>query len=350
MNKTLLQYLLRRTITPFLFSLFISTLLLALLSFVKYSDIFISIHLSLWDMIKVILLLIPLSLEFSIPLSMMISLLYVVYTMSVNNEILALELNGINRFEVIKPFLLLSIVAFLINIFSSIFVFPATIYRMKDIAIKYVRLELVDSLKDNRINDDIPDIMIFFRDRDRDGNFKDLYLFQKNINSSRMLVYAREAEITADKGRLAIDMSINNGRIIDISKSGLRDVMYKSGAISIDGADLIEKRVKNIRGIYGNVPGRGREMEIWDAIYLSLASIWIAILIVLIFVSRIYNAGYTEYILFLISVGVYYIGFKVYHTIVENGLMNVPVGCIFVLSFFILLIILFKRLLIIRWL
>lgn len=349
MNSILIQYYLRRATYSFIFSFLISTILLVLLSFVKYSDIFISTRISSVDILRIILLLFPVSMEFSVPLSMMVSLLYIVYVMNINNEILALELVGVSRFEISAPFIFLSLVAFAVNMLLSIFVFPITIQEMKEVAVKYVRVELIDSLSGNRINDEIPDTMIFFKSKNADRHFRNLYLFQKKIGDGNMLVFAKDADISPDNEKLSIDIRLENGRIMDTNKGMMRDIIYKSGTLKIDGADLIEKRVKNIRGIYGNVPNRDRDMSVFDAIYLSLINIWIAAMIILIFLNRVHSAGYLRYLLFLIFVAIYYVGFKSYHTIVENGFMSVASGCVSVIMLLVLCVIILNRLVINRW-
>ncbi|MGB9599743.1 MAG: LptF/LptG family permease, partial [Myxococcota bacterium] len=92
--RTLFGYIFQRAaISFFLFLMIISTILL-LVSFIQYADIFLIANISSGDILKIILLMFPLSFEFAIPLSVVASLMYVFYVMEVKNEVLAIELTG----------------------------------------------------------------------------------------------------------------------------------------------------------------------------------------------------------------------------------------------------------------
>lgn len=335
-------YVLKRVFLIFLFFLLILSVVLLFISFVQYSDIFITSGITLRSLIGVFLSMLPLSLEFAIPLSTMASLLYVVYVMIVKNEILAIELSGMERFILLKLFLIFSISVSVFNMVLSLFVFPVSIARIKEQAVDFARNGLVNSLAANRVNDDIPETMIFFRKKDDGGRLSKLFLFQEKESGVHSLIYADRAETEFLPAGLSLHLKVEDGRIIDREGEDLRLIDYVTGRVIIDIAEIIEKRIKHIRGMSVSAAKNDRMFYIWDSLYLSLINVWIAVVIILVFISNRVEISFARYILFFLLVGIFYIGFRGYHSLSENGIMAPHMSCLFTLIVMILLLMIMK--------
>ncbi len=346
MNSSLLNplfsYIFKRIFLSFLFFLLILSVLLLFIFFVQYSDIFITTQITLNNLIIIIVRMFPLSLEFAIPLAVISSLLYVIYIMIIKNEILAIELCGISRTVIVAPFLVFAVSVFIVNLILSIFVFPYSIVGIKEKAIEFARDGLVNSMVESRINDDIPDTMLYFNKRAEDGRLMGLFLFQKRDTKEHMCIFAEAAKPEVGLNGLSLNLRLEKGKIVDKQGEYLRLIDYKTGELSIDIAELVEKKIKHIRGISTANISNNKYFHICDSIYLALVNVWIALVVISVFVGRRSEITFFKYILFFIFVGFFYVGFRVYHFLSENEVMGPVSACLSIVLIVTLLFILIK--------
>ncbi len=340
-SNTLFIYVLKKTILSFSLFIVLISSVLVFISFIQYADIFITTGISFSNILMVVFLLFPLSLEFALPLSLIATLMYVFYVMGVKNEILAIELTGLSRFKLAYPFVFFAFIAFIVNLLLSFIVFPQALRYIKVMAIEFVGTNIRDSFTPNRINDDIPDTVIFFREKENNDRYKGLYIFQKNGDSSNIFVFAKYADIEFGKDGYFIDVKMESGRIVDTTNS-LRQITFNKGNLTIDISDLIEKKVKNIRGFYGTAANNNPYVGMFDGLYLSLVNIWIAVLMVIIFLNQSQVSIFLRYLIFFLLVGFYYVGFRIYHYISESSFMEVWESFISVILVMILFLFIFS--------
>lgn len=342
LSNTLFIYVLKKTVLSFSLFIVLISSVLVFISFIQYADIFITTGISSKNILMVILLLFPLSLEFALPLSLIATLMYVFYVMGVKNEILAIELTGLSRFRLAYPFVFFAFFAFIMNLFLSFIVFPNALGYIKTMAIEFVGTNIRDSFVPNRINDDIPDTVIFFREKENNDRYRGLFIFQKNRDGNNILVFAKYADIKFGKDGYFIDVKMESGRIVDTTNS-LRQITFNKGNLTIDISGIIEKKVKNIRGFYGTPANNNPSAGMFDGLYLSLVNIWIAVLMVIIFLNKSRMSIFLRYLIFFSFTGFYYVGFRTYHYICESGFMEVWKSFISVILVMILFLLIFNR-------
>lgn len=117
--KILRTYALRELVIPFFLSLLFFTFIFLVGSLVKLADLLINKGVSLVDILKILVLLIPKLLSFTLPTSALTAILLVFGGFAQNNEITAMKASGINLFTVMLPVLLLSFFLSLISLFLN---------------------------------------------------------------------------------------------------------------------------------------------------------------------------------------------------------------------------------------
>lgn len=345
--ETLFNYIFKRVITSFLLFLIITSTILVLVSFIQYADIFITTNISFLDIIKVLLLMFPLSIEFALPLSVIASLMYLIYVMEVNNEILALELTGFSRYILSYPILIFAILIFLLNLIFSLVIFPLSITNIKKQAMTYAGNNIKDALIENKINDDIPDTMIYFKSRDNNDKYQNLYVFQRGDNNNNLIIYSKESRLDFGK-ELSIEIDMNNGKIIDIDNGLMRNILFEQGRLNIDMVNIIEKKVKNIRGFYGGNTLKDKTFYLFDGIYLSFVNIWVCLIGIIIFMNKSNLSKFFKYVIFLMFIGLYYVGFRGYHSLYEGGFLKIAESFFSVLLLMSLFLIFLRRIFMIK--
>lgn len=99
-------YILKELIRPFLLSLVFFTSVFFVGNLVKMADLLINKGVNLWDILKILLLLIPGLATFIVPTSALAAILLVFGGLAQNNEMTAIKASGMNPFSVMLPVLL----------------------------------------------------------------------------------------------------------------------------------------------------------------------------------------------------------------------------------------------------
>lgn len=106
--RILRLYALRQLVSPFFLSLLFFTFVFIVGNLVKLAELLVNKGVSLWDIVHILLLLIPKLLTFTLPTSALTAILLVFGGFAQNNEITAMKASGINLFSVMLPVLLVS--------------------------------------------------------------------------------------------------------------------------------------------------------------------------------------------------------------------------------------------------
>lgn len=117
--RILRRYVLGELVTPFLLSLLFFTIIFLVGSLVKLADLLVNKGVGLFDLLKILILLIPKLLSFTLPTSALTAILLVFGGFAQNNEITAMKASGVNLFSVMLPVLLVSFLLSLASLFTN---------------------------------------------------------------------------------------------------------------------------------------------------------------------------------------------------------------------------------------
>lgn len=117
--KILRKYALSELLTPFLLSILFFTFIFLVGSLVKLADLLVNKGVGFFDIIKILFLLIPKLLSFTLPTSALTAILLVFGGFAQNNEVTAMKASGVNPFSVMLPVLLVSFLLSLVSLFLN---------------------------------------------------------------------------------------------------------------------------------------------------------------------------------------------------------------------------------------
>lgn len=113
------KYTLRELLTPFLLSLLFFTFIFLVGNLVKLADLLINKGVDFFDILKILVLLIPKLLSFTLPTSALTAVLLVFGGFAQNNEITAMKASGVSLFSVMLPVLLVGFLLSLVGLFVN---------------------------------------------------------------------------------------------------------------------------------------------------------------------------------------------------------------------------------------
>ncbi len=208
--KLLREYTLRELVIPFCVSLLIFTFIFIVGNLVKMADLIINKGVDIFDILRIVVLLIPRLLSFTIPTSILTAILLVFGHMAQNNEIIAMKASGINIFKILLPILLVSIVLSLFSLIMNDQILPKThfAYRkaLKNILVK----KPLAYLEAGRFIKEFEGYVIFVHEID--GNIlKNITIYQPLENQPTRTIVAERGEIISDPDKKTVSLKLYNG-------------------------------------------------------------------------------------------------------------------------------------------
>ena len=109
------NYCLRELVFPFVMSLLVVTFIFMIGNLFDLADLLVNKGVSLFDILRLIILMVPSLLGFILPTAALTSVLLVFGSFAQNNEITAMKASGVNLFQLLLPVVA---IAFLLSFFS----------------------------------------------------------------------------------------------------------------------------------------------------------------------------------------------------------------------------------------
>lgn len=119
MLKIINRYILKETIVPLGLSLAVFTFALVSGNFLKLSDLIVNKGVHFSTVIKLFVYLIPYLLSYTLPMSLLASVIIAFGKLSQDNEITALRASGISLYSIMRPVILLSVAVSLFSVFIN---------------------------------------------------------------------------------------------------------------------------------------------------------------------------------------------------------------------------------------
>ena len=167
------------------------------------------IQLSIWEMIKLYIFIIPELLFYTLPITFFVSATLTLFKLSSDNEIIVLFSLGIHPKFIIKtlfkPALLLSILL----AFNFFIIFPHSKVLSKNF-IKYKKSEAKFNLSASEYGHSFGDWLLYIGSNNPDGTYGDIFLYNKK-NEEEVLISAKKAQVINEKGLLRLKLTTGEG-------------------------------------------------------------------------------------------------------------------------------------------
>lgn len=154
---------------------------------------------SLWFVLKFILLVIPVSLSLAIPFSFLTAILLVFGRLSADSEFVSMRMAGLSMARICAPVGAVAVFFTAICGWVNLSVTPwakTQMEGMKASLFNQMRKEPMMIFPDRQVMDDLPDHLVFARKED--GVLKGLQLVKMENSEPQAVVFAREARVSVD--------------------------------------------------------------------------------------------------------------------------------------------------------
>jgi len=224
---------LRKYIISNLSTLFVSMFLplfaiASVIFLIKLATYTAVIQLSIWDMIKLYLFVLPEILFYTLPISFFIAATLSVFKLSNDNEIIVIFSLGIKPVFILRALLRPAILLSLLLLVDFLVLFPHAKVLSSNF-LSYKKSEAQFNLSASEFGNSFGDWLLYLGKENKDGTFSKVFLFNKK-KKEEILIAAKQAELVNDSGILRLKLT--NGQGYSYSQEKFTQIDFKTMLIN----------------------------------------------------------------------------------------------------------------------
>ena len=235
--KIIDRYILREISFPFFTSLIAITFVLLLGKILQLMDLMVNKGVSVVNIIRLICYLMPSFLLFTIPVSLLISILIGMGRLASDNEITVLKGAGISLYRLFYPLAMASFAAFLITLSLSLFFVPHSNLATKNLLFAIIRQNASVGIRERIFNDNFKGLLLYANNIPAHGKFMEGVIISDNrITKEPSTIFAEKAYLISDPASMRVSIRLKKGSIhtVDIKLKNYRKMDFSSYDINLD--------------------------------------------------------------------------------------------------------------------
>lgn len=161
LTKRIYTYIFAELIPPFVISLFFLTFVFLMTRIPEITNMVVNYDTNVTDILMMIGFTLPRFMEFTIPMSAMISVLLTFMRMAGENEIVALKGAGMSLYKLLPPVLVFAVMTTLLTMWITVFGVSWGKLALKKKSLELARSSIDAALQERQFNSQLRDIMIY---------------------------------------------------------------------------------------------------------------------------------------------------------------------------------------------
>ncbi len=253
------RYCFQELIYPFFMSLCLVTFIFMVGNLFDLADLLVNKGVSFFDLIKLIILMIPSLLGFILPTAALTSVLLVFGSFSQNNEINAMKASGVNLIRLIIPVIALSFLLSFLSLFLIDQIQPRSEYQSRQLVRDLVVKHPSAYLEANRFIKDFQGYT-FWINKISGNRLEGITIFQHNEDKPTRTIIADRGEVVSTPDQKALAIQLYNGTS-DEPNPDDPTVLYKLNFKTFMLSDI------TIGKQHGGIQKKEKEMTIDELLY-----------------------------------------------------------------------------------
>lgn len=237
MSRIINRYILREISFPFFMTLFVFTFILLIGRILQVMDLMVNKGVSLWEVLKIVLFLMPTFLVFTIPVSFLISILAGLGRLSADSEITVLKASGVSLYQILYPVVFASLIVFAMTAIITFFLAPYCNYATRDLLFNIAKQRASISIKEKVFNDDFKGLVLYADRIPVDGNFMEgVFASDTQAGSQPNTIIAQKGYLISDPASLRVILRFEDGSIhtVDRDMKNYRKMDFRTYDINLD--------------------------------------------------------------------------------------------------------------------
>ncbi len=195
----------------FLFiSLFVPIFVIAsLMILVELATFTAYIHLTIWEMLKLYIFMVPMIIFYTIPIAFFIAAAITLYRLSTDSEMVVIFSLGISPWFVFRTLLKPALLLMLLEFFTFLVVFPHTTTLYRNFK-AYKQSQARFNINASEFGHTFGDWLLYIGKKDGENSYSDVFLFNKK-QKEEVLINAKQAKIENKNNILTLKLFDGDG-------------------------------------------------------------------------------------------------------------------------------------------
>ena len=237
MKRILSTYIISEILPPFLIGLLAFTFILLTARILKLVELVVTRGIPLLQIGKLFALILPTFLEMTVPMALLLGILFGLGRLSSEHEITALKASGISPFQILLPIGVVALIASMLTLLITTLVRPGANQALKKELYSIAKSRVVTALREKVFNDDFPDVLIYVEEVIPPGNTSQGVLIVDRRDPAREnIIFGKVAFFQSDEESRTLNLKLFDGIIHerDKSQSGFSQTHFNVYNITLD--------------------------------------------------------------------------------------------------------------------
>lgn len=240
------RYLLREILLPFFYALAVVVFILLLGQLFKIVNMVVSDGVRVWDIMRMVLSMIPQMLTMALPISFFFAVLVGVGRLVGDCEVIALKAAGISPYRMALPVLQLALVCTLLTLLMSAWLAPLGIKQLRRATFDILREKVTLALRPQIVNQTFPGMAIYLDKIDRKtGRVTSVFIEDRRHRDHQQTITALRGKIVSDMQTSTLSLELLDGTIheYDPTKESYRVTDFSKYHINFEISALMGEKL-----------------------------------------------------------------------------------------------------------
>ena len=231
------RYILKEFLSPFAISLFFLTFVFLMTRIPEITNMVVNYNADISSVALMVVYTLPRFLEFTIPMSVMISILLTFMRMSQENEIVALKGAGVSLYRLLPPVLVFCFSGVLLCMWVTVFGVSWGKLSIKNKTIEIARSSIDAALQERQFNSELENVMIYVSHVDMKTKvLKDIFIEDRRTKGVISISIAPSGKLIRLENDQVYTIRLHNGMInqVDIDEKSVSSLRFEDYDINID--------------------------------------------------------------------------------------------------------------------
>ncbi|MCX5854133.1 MAG: LptF/LptG family permease, partial [Deltaproteobacteria bacterium] len=202
---------------------------------------------SFYDILKLFFLLFPSFLIFTIPISLLVSILIGLGRLSSDNEITIFKASGVSLYQMLYPVALAALIAFVLTTITTFYLVPQSKFATKNLLFTVAKKKASVGIREKVFNDDFKGILLYAESIPVHGSYMEgVIISDTRIIKEPSTIIAKKAYLVSDPKLMTITLRLENGstHIVDPKMKNYRRMDFRFYDVNLDSESSVAEEHK----------------------------------------------------------------------------------------------------------
>ena len=223
--------------SPFAISLFFLTFVFLMTRIPQITNMVVNYNADILSVGLMLVYTLPIFLKYTIPMSVMISILLTFMRMSQENEIIALKGAGVSLYRLLPPVVIFCFLGVLLSMGLTVFGEPWGKLSIKKKSVEIARSSIDAALQERQFNSALEDVMIYVAHVDmKTKTLEDVFIEDRRTKGVISISIAPSGKLIRLEDKRVYTIRLYNGMInqVDIDNNSVNNIRFGDYDINID--------------------------------------------------------------------------------------------------------------------